>query len=62
MFGENVKYTTKDINDYGRKHLEEYDFIICTSCEHISDELINKLISKKEKTHLLFYKVIIILN
>lgn len=49
MFGENVKYTTKDINDYGRKHLEEYDFIICTSCEHISDDLINKLISKKRE-------------
>ena len=49
MFDKNVKYTTKDIGDYGKKHLKKFDFIICTSCEHISDDYINRLISKKRE-------------
>ena len=49
MFDKNVKYTTKDIGDYGRKHLKEFDFIMCTSCEHISDDYINRLINKKRE-------------
>lgn len=39
-----LKHKTQDINSI---NLEEYDFIICTSCEHITDDEINNFLSKR---------------
>lgn len=52
MFNDKVKYITKDIANYKEHHLQEYDVLICTSCEHIDDLLINSFISKKRKDSL----------
>ena len=52
MFNDKVKYITKDIANYKEHHLEKYDVLICTSCEHIDDELINSFIGKKRKDSL----------
>ena len=49
MFSDNVRFIIKDIKDYGRKHLKDYDYIICPSCEHINDDIINHILSKKRK-------------
>tara|TARA_Y100001970_G_scaffold290728_1_gene425501 strand:+ start:4440 stop:5033 length:594 start_codon:yes stop_codon:yes gene_type:complete len=53
MFDNKVKYITKDIADYKEHHLKNYDVLICTSCEHIDDLLINSFISKKRKDSLI---------
>lgn len=45
----NVKYETSRIEDFDPS---PYDIIICTSCEHITDEVINNFISKKKKSAL----------
>tara|TARA_B100000085_G_scaffold220337_1_gene205151 strand:+ start:4 stop:606 length:603 start_codon:yes stop_codon:yes gene_type:complete len=43
-----VSFKTADINDF---HAGQYDVIICTSCEHISDEtLIKFLRTRKEQS------------
>ena len=49
MFNDKVKYITKDIANYKEHHLEKYDVLICTSCEHISDEMLNNFLSKRNK-------------
>lgn len=43
----NVKYKTEKIEDFDPSL---YDIIICTSCEHITDDVINDFISKKSST------------
>ena len=53
MFDNKVKYITKDIADYKEHHLKNYDVLICTSCEHIDDLLINSFTSKKRKDSLI---------
>ena len=35
-----------DINDF---HVSQYDVLICTSCEHISDETLNKFLRTRKK-------------
>ena len=40
----NVRFQTSKIEDFDPK---QYHIIICTSCEHISDKVINDFISKK---------------
>jgi len=47
-----IKFKTKDIADYKEHHLKNYDVLICTSCEHIDDLLINSFLSKKRKDSL----------
>ncbi len=43
-----VSFKTKDINDF---HAGQYDVIICTSCEHISDGILNKFLrTRKEQS------------
>jgi hypothetical protein len=41
----NVKYQTSTIEDFDPT---PYDIIICTSCEHITDNVINDFIAKKK--------------
>ena len=43
----NVKYKTCRMEDFDPS---KFDIIICTSCEHISDEVINEFLSKKSLT------------
>jgi len=43
----NVKYKTCKIEDFDPS---KFDIIICTSCEHITDEVINNFISRKSPT------------
>lgn len=43
----NVKYQTSKIEDFDPS---SFDIIICTSCEHISDEVINDFLSRKSPT------------
>ena len=43
----NVKYETSRIEDFDPS---PYDVIICTSCEHMSDEVINDFLSRKSPT------------
>ena len=45
----NVKYQTASIEDYDPS---EFDIIICTSCEHITDKVINDFIKKKKHSAL----------
>ena len=43
-----VSFKTADINDF---HAGQYDVIMCTSCEHISDETLNKFLrTRKEQS------------
>jgi len=49
LFSDNIKFVTKDIKNYKKHHLENYDILICTSCEHIENEVINDFISKRRK-------------
>ena len=43
-----VSFKTADINDF---HAGKYDVLICTSCEHISDETLNKFLrTRKEQS------------
>lgn len=46
MMYPNVHFKTVDINKF---HPGKYDVIICTSCEHISDEMLNNFLSKRNK-------------
>ena len=55
----NLKHVTSDINDTS---LKNYDVIICTACEHISDEEINDVVNKKDKSTIICYKVIIMMK
>jgi len=41
-----VHFKTVDISKF---HPGKYDIIICTSCEHISDEILNNFLSKRNK-------------
>ena len=43
----NVKYKTEHVEDFDPS---PYDIIICTSCEHISDEVMNDFLSRKSTT------------
>ena len=45
----NVKYQTASIEDYDPS---EFDIIICTSCEHITDKVIDDFIKKKKHSAL----------
>lgn len=45
----NVKYKTCKIEDFDPS---KFDIIICTSCEHISDEVLNNFLAKKSRTTL----------
>ena len=47
----NVKYETASIEDYDPS---EFDIIICTSCEHITDNEINNVLRKKDKSTVVF--------
>ena len=43
-----VSFKTADINDF---HAGQYDVIMCTSCEHVSDETLNKFLrTRKEQS------------
>ena len=43
-----VSFKTADINDF---HAGQYDVLMCTSCEHISDETLNKFLrTRKEQS------------
>ena len=42
---DNVNYKTEKIEDFDPS---SYDIIICTSCEHISDDTINNFLVKKK--------------
>ena len=42
----NVHHKTVDINKF---HPGKYDVIVCTSCEHFSDDVLNKFLSKRNK-------------
>jgi len=43
-----VSFKTADINDF---HAGQYDVLMCTSCEHISDEILNKFLrTRKEQS------------
>lgn len=44
---KNVNYETARMEDYDPS---KYDIIICTSCEHIDDEILNEFLSKKKRT------------
>lgn len=46
-----VNYETAYIEDYDPSG---YDFIICTSCEHISNEVLNNFLNKKKKSAIAF--------
>lgn len=40
-----IKFITSDIQDFNPK---EYDIIICTSCEHITDKVLNDFLNKRK--------------
>ena len=42
----NVHFKTVDINNF---HPGKYDVIICTSCEHFNDDILNDFLSKRNK-------------
>ena len=42
----NVHFKTVDINNF---HPGKYDVIICTSCEHFNDDILNNFLSKRNK-------------
>lgn len=44
-----IKFITKDINDFDPK---EFDVVICTSCEHITDEELNRFLNKRKSNSL----------
>tara|TARA_B100002019_G_scaffold293364_1_gene320431 strand:+ start:10325 stop:10876 length:552 start_codon:yes stop_codon:yes gene_type:complete len=46
---QNVKYRTSKIEDFDPW---DYDVIICTSCEHITDDVINCFIQRKKDSAL----------
>tara|TARA_B100000424_G_scaffold43059_1_gene29351 strand:- start:1881 stop:2783 length:903 start_codon:yes stop_codon:yes gene_type:complete len=42
----NVQFKTEDVNTFNAK---SYDVIICTSCEHFSDDVLNKFLNSRDK-------------
>ena len=44
-----VSFKTADINDF---HAGQYDVLMCTSCEHISDETLNKFLRTRKQQSL----------
>jgi len=46
---DNIQFKTEDINQFNPK---EFDIIICTSCEHITDEELNKFLDKRKSDSL----------
>ncbi len=46
----NVKFETADISEYD---ISNFDIIVCTSCEHITDEVLNSFIKKKKTASLM---------
>lgn len=44
---DNVSYKIAKIEDFDPS---QYDIIICTSCEHITDKTINDFLSRKKQT------------
>ena len=47
----NLIFKTADLNNFD---VSGYDIIICTSCEHITDEEINSVLHKKDKSTVVF--------
>ena len=47
----NLLHKTADLNNFD---VLGYDIIICTSCEHITDDEINSVLSKKDKSTVVF--------
>ncbi len=45
MYGNNIQLKTEDIKDFDNS---KYDVVICTSCEHISDKLLNDFLRKRK--------------
>lgn len=42
---DNIKFVTEDINNFNP---EKFDIIICTSCEHITDNELNNFLNKRK--------------
>ena len=57
----NVKFKTYDMIDY---EVKQHDIILCTSCEHVEQDLLNEFIGVVEEkmTLLLSYNQTIITN
>ncbi len=49
MYGSKIELKTEDMKDF---NISKYDVIICTSCEHISDNLLNNFLSNKKSDSL----------
>ena len=47
----NLLHKTADLNEF---EVSGYEIIICTSCEHITDEEINNVLRKKDKSTVVF--------
>lgn len=45
-----LKFHTDDIANYD---ISDYDIVVCTACEHLTDEVINGFISKRKKDSLI---------
>ena len=45
-----VSFKTADINEF---HAGQYDVVMCTSCEHISDETLNKFLRTRKEQSLI---------
>ena len=46
---DNIHFKTEDINDFDPK---KFDIIICTSCEHITDDELNRFLDKRKSNSL----------
>tara|TARA_Y100000114_G_C11748266_1_gene322809 strand:- start:1147 stop:1758 length:612 start_codon:yes stop_codon:yes gene_type:complete len=46
-----LKHVTADLNDF---NMSGYNIIICTACEHITDDEINTVLDKKDKSTVVF--------
>ena len=46
-----LNHITSDLNEFD---VSEYDIIICTACEHITDNEINNVLRKKDKSTVVF--------
>lgn len=44
-----VKFETADMRDYD---ISKFDIIVCTSCEHVSDEVLNDFLKRKKTASL----------
>jgi hypothetical protein len=45
-----IKFDTKDIKEF---YPNEYDILVCTSCEHITDDDLNNFLSRGKKSSLI---------